>query len=291
MAWANGTLYAQIALLPFGGMSSWQGIYTVDLNTLLMTQVMTYSGFSMAGLAFNPADGLLYAPDDISAQIMVIDLVAQTVTPVPGSAYPAGISAADLDGCTIGGGRVYLADDAGGFPVQVFNLGTGLWESPATTMTTFNASVAGAAWAPGLIGGPIGTNYCMAANNSAGGAGAMSANGSAYVVRSSVTLSASNLPVNQFGIFVASMTQDFIVGAGGTSNGNLCLGGVIGRINTVLGSGADGEYSLELNLNAVPQGMGTVAVMGGQTWSFQSWFRDQVGLGSNFTDGITIQFQ
>jgi hypothetical protein len=30
--------------------------------------------------------------------------------------------------------------------------------------------------------------------------------------------------------------------------------------------------------------------MAGQTWNFQAWHRDQVGLGSNFTDGLEIQF-
>lgn len=140
------------------------------------------------------------------------------------------------------------------------------------------------------IGQSIGTNYCTAAVNSSGDAGAMSAGGSLTVSDNDLTVTASNLPANQFGIFVTSMTQDFVVGAGGTSNGNLCVGGNIGRLQQILGAGASGSFSLAIDLTALPQGAATVPVMSGQSWNFQAWFRDQVGLGSNFTDGIEVTF-
>ena len=141
---------------------------------------------------------------------------------------------------------------------------------------------------------PIGTNYCMAVANSSGQIGAISAVGSDVVAANTVTLTASNLPNQQFGIFIVSMSQAFIPGAGGTSNGNICLGGSIGRYslpNQIASSGSSGEFSLALDLNQTPQGAMFVSVGSGETWNFQAWYRDPVGVGSNFTDGLEISFQ
>ncbi len=139
----------------------------------------------------------------------------------------------------------------------------------------------------------IGSNYCTAANNSTGAIGVMSASGSEIASANDLTLTASGLPLNQFGIFVTSMTQGFAPGANGTSNGNICLGGIIGRFtlpNQIVSSGTGGEFSLAVNLTQFPQGAGLVTVLSGQTWNFQAWHRDGVGLGSNFTDGLQIDF-
>ena len=140
------------------------------------------------------------------------------------------------------------------------------------------------------LSGSIGTNYCPAAVNSTGAAGMMSAEGSLTAANNDLTVTASNLPPNQFGLFVTSMQQGFSMGTNGTSNGNLCLGGTIGRLPTILNSGSSGSFSLPVDLTAIPQGNGTVSAMGGQSWNFQAWFRDAVGLGSNFTDGLEVTF-
>ena len=142
--------------------------------------------------------------------------------------------------------------------------------------------------------GGIGTNYCMAETNSAGTTGTMSATGSAVVANDNLTLVASDLPNGQFGIFVTSRTQGFSPGTNGTSNGNLCLGGAIGRfvgMNQIVFTGSNGEFSLRVPLTMVPQGGGFVAVMPGDSWNFQAWHRDAIGLGSNLTDGLQIMFQ
>ena len=143
---------------------------------------------------------------------------------------------------------------------------------------------------PDFPGWPIGENYCSSETHSTGRIGTMGAFGSSRAGDNFVTLSASLLPPNQFGIFFVSATQGFSPGANGTSNGNLCVGGMIGRYNNVRNSGQFGRYQLPLDLTAIPQGSGSVAVMAGQSWNFQSWFRDTVGLGSNFTDGLSILF-
>jgi hypothetical protein len=43
---------------------------------------------------------------------------------------------------------------------------------------------------------------------------------------------------------------------------------------------------------AIPLGTGPVAILPGETWNFQAWYRDlNPGTTSNFTDGISITFQ
>ncbi len=154
---------------------------------------------------------------------------------------------------------------------------------------TYDLNVTGA----GVSTGPIGANYCTANPNSTGSAASISGFGLTSVAANDVTLTASNLPQNQFGILIVSASQGFVPNAGGTSNGNLCLGGAIGRYvgpGEILSSGGAGEFSLAIDLGAIPQGGGTTATVAGDTWNFQAWYRDGVGLGSNFTDGIEISF-
>ena len=137
----------------------------------------------------------------------------------------------------------------------------------------------------------LGSNYCTAEVNSTGQAASMGAIGSDQVSDNNLTLTASNLPSNQFALVAVAPLQDFFPGANGTSNGNLCLDfASIGRMG-VVSSGASGEFQFSVDLTAIPQGAGTVSTTAGQTWNFQAWYRDQVGLGSNFTDGISITFQ
>ncbi len=141
--------------------------------------------------------------------------------------------------------------------------------------------------------GTLGLNYCMATDNSTGGPSIMGASGSDVVSDQNFTLRATGLPANQFGIFVTSKTQAFLPGINGTSNGNLCLGGVIGRFNgtgQILASGANGVFTLPLDLTRFPQANGFVSVMPGESWNFQAWHRSSVGLGSNFTDGLEVLF-
>ena len=145
-----------------------------------------------------------------------------------------------------------------------------------------------------MIDGPVGTSYCTATANSTGVPGSITASGSTSVATNDLTLRAADLPLQQFGIFVTSQTQGFVVGAGGTSNGNLCLGGTIGRFtnpNQIGSTGANGEFALTIDLAAIPAGSSFVSAAAGETWNFQAWHRDTVGLGSNFTPGLSIDLQ
>jgi hypothetical protein len=111
------------------------------------------------------------------------------------------------------------------------------------------------------------------------------------VADDSLTLKAFQLPADEFGYFLASATQGFVANPGG-SQGNLCLGGSIGRFlgpGQVLDSGPYRSVSLEVDLGAVPTANGPVQVQAGETWNFQFWHRD--GPANNFTDAIAVTFQ
>jgi hypothetical protein len=93
---------------------------------------------------------------------------------------------------------------------------------------------------------------------------------------------------------LTSRTQGFVANPGG-SQGNLCLGGSIGRYvgpGQVQNSGAGGAISLAVNLAQHPTPTGFVAVQIGETWNFTAWYRDTVGgvAVSNFANGLSIAF-
>jgi len=147
------------------------------------------------------------------------------------------------------------------------------------------------------LGGGLGASYCgPAVPNTSGQSALLTAVGSSAIALNNVRLMASNLPPNQFGFFVTSLTQGFIANPAG-SQGNLCLGGVIGRYvgpGFVQNSGPGGMYSLMIDLTRTPSGNMLIAVQPGETRNFQAWFRD-FGPGgvpsSNYTQGRAIIFQ
>ncbi|MEO2164093.1 MAG: VCBS repeat-containing protein [bacterium] len=140
-------------------------------------------------------------------------------------------------------------------------------------------------------GGPIGTNYCgPAVPNSSGFPAVMGASGSDQVAANNVTLDASMMPANQFGYFLTSQTAGFIANPGG-AQGNLCLGGQMGRYSKSLkNSGSGGSFQLTIDLTNMPPPVQS-SVLPGDTWNFAAWFRDKNPTNtSNFTDGLSILF-
>jgi len=139
--------------------------------------------------------------------------------------------------------------------------------------------------------GDPGTNYCTANPNSTGASGSIAAAGSTFVVDNDLTLTASNLPVAQFGIFIVGDAQAQTP----LAQGFLCVGGTIGRYqqpNQIQQSDTNGEFSLQIDLTGIPQGQIPVPTAIGDTWNFQAWYRDvgPSGPGANLTDGISITF-
>lgn len=137
---------------------------------------------------------------------------------------------------------------------------------------------------------PLGLSYCgPAVPNSTGQPAELFVTGSG-VAGEPITLTASQLPMNEFGYFLVSATQGLAQPPG--SSGNLCLAGNIGRFvgaGQVKNSGTDGDFFLVVDTNTLPL-TPPVAVQPGETWSFQGWFRDGA-MDSNFTDGAAVTFQ
>jgi hypothetical protein len=140
------------------------------------------------------------------------------------------------------------------------------------------------------------------APNSTGQAGTVVASGSTQVIDDDLTLEAHQLPPGSFAYFVTSRTVVAPIPMPGGSQGFLCLGGSIGRFQSQVGAvSAAGVYRISTDpgagaqrftLTSFPQPNGTVAVMAGETWSFQCWHRDVAGgaATSNFSEGISLTF-
>lgn len=140
--------------------------------------------------------------------------------------------------------------------------------------------------------GEVGTGFCSAVPNSTGAAGALTAWGSELVADNEFELRASSLPVNTFGLYIVSQVQDSVPMAGG-STGTLCLGGQVGRFNTLIfNSGLLGENATSIDLTQIPTPQGPTAVAAGDTWNFQCWHRDANPTAtSNFTAPVSVTFQ
>jgi FG-GAP repeat/FG-GAP-like repeat len=137
----------------------------------------------------------------------------------------------------------------------------------------------------------LGTNYCgPAVNNSTGSPAVIEAFGSDTIGDGLFLLAARDLPQGQFGYFFTSQTQGFVQGPG-TSQGNLCLGGQLGRyVQQIQSSGPAGTFVVQLDLSVLPPPING-SVGPGETWNFQSWYRDNnPGPTSNFTDAVSVTF-
>ncbi|MCP5020664.1 MAG: hypothetical protein GY930_02710 [bacterium] len=126
--------------------------------------------------------------------------------------------------------------------------------------------------------------------NSTGSIGTMHATGSVDPADQDLTLTAYQLPTNQFGYFVTSQVASMTPIPVG-SHGSLCLSGPLGRFNAIHQirySGSSGSVTFQPDLLGFPTPTGPVAVQAGQTWHFQFWHRDSGA--SNFTDGVNVGF-
>jgi len=140
-----------------------------------------------------------------------------------------------------------------------------------------------------------GVSYCgPAVTNSTGAPAQMVTSGSASRASNNLVLGARGLPSGSFAFFLTSTTQGFVVGPGG-SQGNLCVSGSIGRFvgpGQIQQAGATGTIQLAIDLGSVPTPQGPTNATVGQTWNFQSWYRDANPTAtSNFTDGRAVTIQ
>jgi len=285
-------------------LSGWQGmawdaarslfiLANQDDNTYVLdpaTGVTTLVGNSTFGLItamdFDPV-GVLWGID-FSGAIVQLD-------PISGVGTNAGTTIPAIQGLAI--------DNAGTWYAMSTNTDSLYTIDPTTGVETLIGMTPGLQFVKGFeiptSGGvpSLGSAYCSpAVVNTSGASATIIATGSTVAANNNVTLTASSMPLNQFGFFLTSMTQGNVANPGG-SNGVLCLGGTIGRYvgpGFIKNSGATGSFNLMLNLTQTPAGPVFVSIAPGQTWNFQAWFRDIGPMGqpqSNFTDGRSITFQ
>jgi hypothetical protein len=145
----------------------------------------------------------------------------------------------------------------------------------------------------GLFDSCVPPTYCVGAPNSAGTGGLITAAGSPVLVVSSLILDATNLPPSQWSYFLMSQSQASVPNFGG-SQGTLCLGAPIVRLNTpgtgqVSQTTAGGTRTHLLDFSNLPQ---AIVFQPGDTWNFQLWFRDvNPSVTSNTTNGVTVMFR
>jgi len=146
----------------------------------------------------------------------------------------------------------------------------------------------------GILDACLSANYCDAAPNSTGVAATIGASGTPVAAANDFTLDAWDLPLHEYGYFLASESTTFVPGFGGTS-GNLCVGSPQYRFNNpqgggmILNSGSAGFVSFTLDLSTLPQG---ITFDAGEVWYFQLWYRDFTTVPtSNTTDGIEVMFR
>lgn len=144
----------------------------------------------------------------------------------------------------------------------------------------------------------LSTVYCQSNPNATGAIGQLVVNGSSDPLLDDATLRAFDLPPFSFGFFLVSQTQGFVSNPGG-SQGNLCLGGSIGRFvgpGQIKSSGPDGEIELstatnEWSTQAIPTPSGPFAASLGTTVNFQLWHREHTTIPtSNLTNGVEVNW-
>lgn len=154
-----------------------------------------------------------------------------------------------------------------------------------------NTGTTAAHFGPFVITNECGTTYCTNNPASTGFPGRIRSTGSDDVSDNNLTIQAYQLPQNTFGLLLGAPTSGFIANPGG-SQGNLCLGGAIGRYNSdITNSGASGSFTVALNLTSIPTPTGPTSATAGMSRFWQVWFRDSnPGATSNYTEAIRVRF-
>jgi hypothetical protein len=129
---------------------------------------------------------------------------------------------------------------------------------------------------------------CTSNPNTTGMVGTLSVSGCGdSTIGGTLELSASDLPIDQFGIMVMSQVPNAMpLGAG-----ILCVGLPFVRLQepggVILNSGPTGTIVSHYDLGTLPQ---MTQVLAGATWRFQLYHRDTDPTGSNLTNSVNLMF-
>lgn len=152
---------------------------------------------------------------------------------------------------------------------------------------------------------PLLSTICTATSNSNGTPASITATGNSVVSNNDLTLHITGLPLagTTALVFNSQHATTVIMNplsggmSGVPSDGNICIGGGnFGRHYLDIWSGMTGSFDLALDLQDLPYpqapGDYSAAVLAGQTWYWQCWYRDNaLGAGrNNFTDAIGVTF-
>ena len=241
------------------------------------------SGVNMGCVSNGEASDVWFSYTAIGDCSVTIDLF--------GSSYDtaAAVYSGDCGALT----QVDCNDDGG-----AVKTGTSFLSFTATAGTTYLIQVGGFSGASGdgviNVTEGVGSLVCAGNANSTGVGAVLRACGSSLVADNAVNLELTDLPLNQTVLFVNSRETILVANPGG-SQGDLCIGSLaLGRhVNDVLDSGATGAASLTLDLANVPTNLGRTAVLAGETWYWQAWYRDVDGGGtptSNLSSAVGVTF-
>ena len=141
----------------------------------------------------------------------------------------------------------------------------------------------------------VGALGCTGADNSTGTNAKLGAAGTSRALDNTVQLQGYDLPRNSFTVFLTSRLAGSVISPGG-SVGTMCLGGAIGRfvdVGEIQSTGSTGLVDLDLDLEQIPQPVGSVQASAGETWHFQAWYRDSVNgqPTSNFSDSVAVELR
>jgi len=136
---------------------------------------------------------------------------------------------------------------------------------------------------------------CPSVTNSTGRIGRIHVDGTLDISAGATQLAADQITPHSFGYFITSRAYQVTVPPGQPVFGILCLGGAIGRFNaSVQNAGAAGRVHFTIDPGQLPQPMGPVTALPGETWFFQYWHRDLPPVGqqfSNFTETARVTFE
>lgn len=142
-----------------------------------------------------------------------------------------------------------------------------------------------------VVAAVAGSTGCAAQPNSTGSFALTRAIGSPDRATNELVLLTTGMPLNSVGYYLGSQTPDLVPAAGG-SQGDLCLGGSVGRFSRsgeVQEARGSGRIHLQLDLADLPSPTGSVSAMAGETWYFQAWYRDlNPTPTSNFSSSTSI---
>lgn len=130
--------------------------------------------------------------------------------------------------------------------------------------------------------------YCISAPNTTGQPAVIGSSGGASLSANDLTISVTNAPPFQFGLFFYGVDEDLAI----FGEGALCVKPPFTRVLPVVALDGTGSVQVPVDLNGAPFSTGPNAVAPSETRRFQFWYRDPLGgpSGFNLSDGLAVTF-